>query len=367
MNSSPSYKREIQAVDFFSGLGMMSYGLIKEGIDVSVGLEIEPIRGRLYELNLGASSELVDLSVVTSRSINALLRNKDLEPKVVVGCPPCQSFSFLHRTRGIPTEQDYRTELVRKYGHFAVGLKPEIIVFENVRGIMAGNNKAHFDKYLKLLESSGYRTLWNVLDAADYGVPQHRMRVVAISVKKDLNVVPTLPVPTHSKSGLGGTKKWKTVRDAIGNLKPLEAGESDPGDPLHFASLHKENTLKIIRAIPKDGGSRKSLPPDLVLPCHKRLGKGKGAESVYGRMKWDEPGPTITCAAIRPSSGRFIHPDQDRGITLREMARLQTIPDSFQFEGSKDSIASMIGDAVPVELAKAIARHVKFILREAGY
>jgi len=358
---------EIQAIDFFSGVGIMSYGLIEEGFRVSMGLEVDPMRTKLYELNLHVRSKPIDLATATKESIKSLVKSGNCGPVVVVGCPPCQSFSYLHQTRGIPTEFDVRTSLIRTYGELAIGMGPEIIVFENVRGILAAGNKIYFDKYLELLGSSGFSTSWGVLDAADFGVPQHRKRVVAISIKNYLKVEPTLPPPTHSKDGSNGTKKWSTVRDAIGNLKPLESGEADPSDPLHFASLHTENTLRIIRSIPKNGGSRTSLPSDLVLPCHRRLGNGKGAESVYGRMRWDEPGPTITGAAIRPSSGRFVHPDQDRGITLREMARLQTIPDDYKFQGSKDAIASMIGDAVPLTLAKAIARHVKFLLKEAGY
>ena len=367
MTTSLGYNGEVQAFDFFSGLGIMSYGLIKEGLSVSMGMEIDPERTRLYRSNLEVSAREIDLSIATKRSIRSIIDSEKLKPELVVGCPPCQSFSSLHRTRGIPTEQDSRTALVSKYGKLAAGVNPRIIIFENVRGVLSGNNKTYFDKYLKYLGRKGYQTVWDVLDSADYGVPQHRMRVVAISVRNDLKVKPTLPVPTHSRDGSEGTKRWVWVKDVIGNLRSLESGESDPTDPLHAAPFHTESTLKIIRAIPKDGGSRKSLPDNLVLPCHKRLGNGKGAESVYGRMKWDEPGPTITGGAIRPSSGRFIHPDQDRGITLREMARLQTIPDVFTFEGSKEAIAEMIGDAVPLELAKAIARQVKFLLKEAGY
>ncbi|MEM0134415.1 MAG: DNA cytosine methyltransferase [Thermoplasmatales archaeon] len=367
MSSSLGCVEEIHGLDFFSGLGVMSLGLIEEGLGVSLGLEIDAKRIKLYESNLGINAKQVDLSIETSKSMSSIIESENLKPKVIVGCPPCQSFSYLHRTRGIPTEQDVRTELVTKYGQLAASLRPKIIVFENVSGVLSPNNKVYFEKYLKFLKLSQYLTSWGVLDAADYGVPQHRKRIVAISIRNDLKVDPTLPNPTHSRDGSGKTKKWITVREAIGDLKPLESGDTDPNDPLHFASAHTENTLKIIRAIPKDGGSRKSLPKELVLPCHRRLEKRKGAESVYGRMKWDEPSPTITGAAIRPSSGRFVHPDQDRGITLREMARLQTIPDSFKFEGSKDSIAQMIGDAVPLELAKAIARHVRFLLKEAGY
>lgn len=367
MTISLGHNEGIHALDFFSGLGIMSYGLIEEGLGVSMGMEIDPVRTRLYKSNLGVDVREIDLSIATKKLICSLVESERLIPDLVVGCPPCQSFSSLHRTRGIPTELDSRTALVRRYGKLAAGVDPKIIVFENVRGVLAGANKTYFDKYLNYLKRKGYLTAWDILDAADYGVPQHRVRVVAISIKKDLNVEPTLPIPTHSREGLEGTKRWAWVKDAIGNLKPLESGEVDPNDPLHISPEHTENTLKIIRAIPKDGGSRKSLPSDLVLPCHKRLEKGKGAESVYGRMKWDEPGPTITGAAIRPSSGRFVHPDQDRGITLREMARLQTIPDKFKMEGSKDSIAEMIGDAVPLELAKAVARHAKFLLKEAGY
>lgn len=367
MTTSLGYGREIQTLDFFSGLGIMSYGLINEGLGVSMGMEIDPERVRLYKSNLEVRAREVDLSIATRGSIRSIIDSEKIRPELVVGCPPCQSFSSLHRTRGIPMEQDPRTALVSKYGKLAAGVNPKIIVFENVRGVLSGTNKTHFEKYLKYLSRKGYLTVWDVLDAADYGVPQHRMRVVAISIRRDLKVKPTLPVPTHSKDGSESTKKWASVRDVVGDLKPLESGESDLTDPLHYATAHTESSLRIIKAIPKDGGSRRSLPDNLVLPCHKKLGNGKGAESVYGRMKWDEPGPTITGAAIRPSSGRFIHPDQDRGITLREMARLQTIPDDFKFEGSKEAIARMIGDAVPLELARAIARHVKLLLKESGY
>ena len=354
-------------VDFFSGSGIMSYGFKNLGFSVTKGFEINDDRCKTFGKNLSVRSEPFDLLDANLDAVNVVLGKFTKELDVVTGCPPCQSFSSLHRTRGSSTLSDDRTRLVKKYAELAVGLRPKVVVFENVSGMLTADNNAFFQDYLRIIDSAGYDASWKLIDAADYGVPQHRKRIVAISILRELMVKSSLPEPTHSRNGLGGTKKWKTVRDAIGNLRPLESGEADPGDPLHHATFHEKNTLKIMRAIPKNGGSRRSLPDELVLPCHRRLAKNKGAESVYGRMKWDEPSPTITGAAIRPSSGRFIHPDQDRGITLREMARLQTIPDDFQFQGSKDAIASMIGDAVPFELARAIARHVKFLLKEAGY
>ena len=343
----------------------MSYGFKKTGFLVNNGFEVDIQRCKVYNTNLSVNSAPVDLLRVSPDSIGLNFEEDSDRPKVVTGCPPCQSFSSLHRTRGILTDADSRTILVEKYGALAKSLAPNIIVFENVSGILAPQNRVYFERYLSFLDSD-YKTSCGLIDAADYGVPQHRKRVLAISVRKGLRIDPSLPVKTHSKNGLDGTRKWKTVKWAIGDLKPLESGETDSNDHLHSASLHSENTLRIIKAIPKNGGSRKSLPPELVLPCHRRLAAHKGAESVYGRMKWNEPSPTITGASIRPSSGRFIHPEQDRGITLREMARLQTIPDSYKFEGSKDGIASMIGDAVPFELAKVIAKHVKSLLRDAG-
>jgi DNA (cytosine-5)-methyltransferase 1 len=352
--------------DFFSGSGIMSYGFKKNGFTIANGYELNPERCITFNRNLSTNVEPVDLFKIDPGKVRCTIKEYFKELAVVTGCPPCQSFSSLHRTRGIPTDADSRTRLVEKYGQLAVSLRPKIIVFENVGGILSTKNRPYFDSYLKILYEAGYETDWKLIDAADYGVPQHRKRVVAISILRELRVPPSFPSKTHSKEGGNGTKKWKTVKSAIKQLRPLEPGETDPNDKLHSAALHSENTLRIIRAIPKDGGSRKSLPEELVLPCHRRLAKNKGAESVYGRMKWEEPSPTITRAAIRPSSGRFIHPEQDRGITLREMACLQTIPDSYKFEGSKEAIASMIGDAVPFELAKTIAIHVKFLLKEAG-
>lgn len=359
------YSSKLNVTDFFSGSGIMSYGFKKTGFLLNNGFELDLQRCKVYDTNLSVKSEPVDLLTVSPDSISLNFEKYSYRPRVVTGCPPCQSFSSLHRTRGVLTDVDSRTVLVEKYGELAKSLTPNVIVFENVSGILVPQNRAYFERYLRILESD-YKTSWSLIDAADYGIPQHRKRVLALSVRKDLKIDPSLPVKTHSKNGLGETRKWSTVKWAIGDLKPLESGEADSNDCLHRASSHSENTLKIIKAIPKNGGSRKSLPPELVLPCHRRLAAHKGAESVYGRMKWDEPSPTITGASIRPSSGRFIHPEQDRGITLREMARLQTIPDTYKFVGSKDAIASMIGDAVPFILAKAIANHVKGLLREAG-
>jgi len=353
-------------VDFFSGSGIMSYGFKKTGFKITSGFELERDRCDVFSKNLSLNIKPTDLLLLGTDELKSTLGSMSKNVEVVTGCPPCQSFSSLHRTRGAPAERDSRTQLVEKYGRLAIELKPKIVVFENVSGILTQKNRPYFDSYLSMLHNADYETVWELIDAADFGVPQHRRRIVAISVLEETGILPSLPSKTHSKDGSNGTKKWKTVKEAIGKLRPLESGETDPNDKLHSAALHSENSLRIIKAIPKDGGSRRALPDELVLPCHRRLAKNKGAESVYGRMTWNEPSPTITRGSIRPSSGRFIHPEQDRGITLREMTRLQTIPDSYKFEGSKDAIASMIGDAVPFELAKVIAKHVNCLLKETG-
>jgi DNA (cytosine-5)-methyltransferase 1 len=211
-----------------------------------------------------------------------------------------------------------------------------------------------FDQFATHMRRLGYFCDYQVLDAADFGVPQHRHRLILIGSSK---TVPVLPQTTHSDPRSDKKKTpWKTVREAIGDLPPLEAGQRDARIPLHEAAVHSKSVLEIIRNIPPDGGGRRDLSRWLWLPCHKKLAskKKRGAESIYGRMRWDAPSPTITTRSHAPSCGRFVHPTQDRGITLREAARLQSIPDDFKITGSKEKIGQWIGNAFPLNLAEAL-------------
>jgi DNA (cytosine-5)-methyltransferase 1 len=220
-----------------------------------------------------------------------------------------------------------------------------------------GANRAFLNDFLAHTKRLGYQLDFGVLDAADYGTPQHRFRFILIGSREGHA---RLPKKTHSSPKVSdGKPRWKTVRDAIGDLPTLEAGQKDADISLHEAAAHSKEVLQIMRSIPRDGGGRRSLPRKLWLPCHRRLAKKKqrGAESIYGRMRWDEPSPTITTRSHIPSCGRFVHPSQNRGITLREAARLQSIPDEFKIQArSKDLAGMWIGNAMPLALAEVLGR-----------
>jgi DNA (cytosine-5)-methyltransferase 1 len=228
--------------------------------------------------------------------------------------------------------------LVEVFAKLVKSFLPDYMLFENVPWVRSSR---HYRQLVGLLKKCGYKLKSRVLDAADYGVPQRRKRLILIASRRG---EPRLP---------RRARRRVTVREAIGDLPPLKPGEAHPLIPNHRAMKHGEEVLTRIRAIPKDGGSRSALPAGLQLRCHKRL--VRGYNDVYGRMKWDDVAPTLTSGCTNPSKGRFIHPEQDRAMTPREAARLQTFPDWFVFFGGFTSISRQIGNAMPVELARAIA------------
>lgn len=300
-----------------------------------------------------------DLSEVRGREI---LDHYGLERgsiSCVIGCPPCQGFSSLRRTR-YPNEEDDRKGLIGVFIERIREINPKAVVFENVPGIVRSKGRPYFDKYLSELHKMEYISNWGVFNAADLGVPQVRKRVVAISVK-GLKEKPILPYQTHARPGSGNDdmKPWRTVRDAISDLPPLEPGDACPDVLNHVARNHSPRILELISLIPKDGGSRKSLPEEYWLECHKNLEKRRGAENTYGRMWWDKPAGTMTCRCTTPSSGRFLHPEQDRAITPREAARFQTFPDDYKFHELLTHAERQIGNAVPVKFMESFVSIVK--------
>ena len=334
-------------------------GFKEAGFEPAVALEIDPMRCNLYRENIGIEPIRADVMDVSGKD---LLRAGSLKKGgrfCVVGCPPCQSFSSLADTRRSNNGMfGVRGGYVSKFTNLVVEMMPLAAVFENVQGMVGGSGKRFFDEHVRVLREAGYETRHCVVNAADFGVPQNRKRVIAVSVRKDAvkkDTMDGIKAFLHSSAG-----KRLTVRDAIGDLKPLESGESDPEDPHHRASAHGPRVLEMIAHVPKDGGSRTDMPRRLWLDCHKRL--SGGAETSYGRMKWDEPSPTITCQCTTPACGRFTHPVRNRGITVREAARLQTIPDHANLSEYSSKNAEIVGDAVPVLLARKIAEMLRGVV-----
>ena len=340
------------AVDLFAGCGGASLGFKSAGFEVLFGVEMDPTSARTYAEN---HSE-VPLFVADIRSLDPdnVLGSLGLCPEevtVVLGCPPCQGFSA-HRT-GRMTTADPRNELVTVFGRWVVQLQPLFFVFENVPGVER-QDPSVWEQTLSCLREAGYTIAKDIVEAADFGVPQRRQRLVALGTRIP-GVYPRLPSVTHSGQNMRPLRAWVTVRQAIGDLPPLESGESWPGDFMHRAPQHSGQSLRRFAAIPPDGGSRDSLPAKLQLRCHK---EHDGHRDVYGRLRWDAPASTITAGCTQPSKGRFVHPEQHRGLTLREAARLQGFPDSYRFKGTKQQVAAQIGNAVPPQLAYALGTAV---------
>ncbi|MGI0060824.1 MAG: DNA cytosine methyltransferase [Nitrosotalea sp.] len=351
-------KTEYRIIDIFSGMGLASLGFKKAGFQIAAALEIDPLRCRIYEKNIGLKPIQSDVMKINGKQLLSKANLRKGSKFCMIGCPPCQSFSKLSDTRGIDALEDPRSKYVNKFAKIVKETKPTAVIFENVPWMIEGPGRIFFERYVKSLKKSGYETFSGTVNAANFGVPQNRLRVVAISIKKKLV---TKKVKEEISKFYGTERKNpKTVRDAIGNLKPLRTGQGDKNDFLHLARTHTPKVLEMIKHIPKDGGSRRQLPRRLWLDCHKKI--KHGADSVYGRMSWDKPSTTITGRCTTPACGRFLHPTQNRGITVREAARLQTIPKYFEMEGSRQDLEEMIGDAVPVLLAQKVAQKLLKIL-----
>jgi DNA (cytosine-5)-methyltransferase 1 len=243
---------------------------------------------------------------------------------------------------------DPRNGLVAYFASIALALEADVVVMENVPELLTGPHSAEYEAFSKQMLEAGYSVDARILSANDYGTPQRRRRAIVICQRTGAS--------TDFSALLPATDLVRTVRDAIGDLPILGSGESLATDPLHSAVTHKQSTLDVIRAVTHDGGMR----PKGVGPAS--LDRVAGFSDVYGRLRWDSPSVTITKYARNPASGRYVHPDQDRGLTAREASRLQGFPDSFTFSGRRDDIYRQIGEAVPPPLGIAVAEAVSQLL-----
>ena len=330
-----------KAIDLFSGCGGLTAGLKQAGFRVVAAVEIEPKAADTYRKN--HPTVLLKESNVKRVAVRTLMKELSLKKgqlDLLAGCPPCQGFSVLRTQNGARSAEDSRNQLIEQMLRFARVLRPRAIMMENVPKL---REQELFKTFCAKLTKIGYQIRWEVKDAARYGVPQRRKRLILVAgYGFDIPLAPETVTP-------------KTVREAIGNLD--EAGKS--GDDLHdLPEKRSEKVLGLIRDIPKDGGSRGDLPKDRQLQCHHRQ---DGFHDIYGRMAWDKVAPTITSGCHNPSKGRFLHPEQDRAITLREAALLQSFPSRYRFATSdgKEAIALMIGNALPPEFIKRHALKVR--------
>lgn len=340
-------------IDIFSGGGALSYGFRQEGFQIACGYDIDESCRFAYESN--NSAPFAQRDVATLRSSELKFEFQTDLPRVLIGCAPCQPFSSYSRKR-----DDSKWQLLSDFARLVDGVKPDIVTMENVPRLRVFKQGRVFKGFLNALKASGYHVRYDVFYCPKFGVPQKRSRLVLVASRLG---IPLLPVPDHGQSS------HTDVRDAIGDLPRLEAGESDAQDPLHRCSRMSELNLERIRAsLP--GGSWRDWDERLVAQCH-RVSSGKNFYNVYGRMRWDEPSPTITAQFYAFGHGRYGHPEQDRALSLREGALLQSFPIDYTFikPGSDvimRRIANQIGNAVPVALARAIARAIKKHLEDSA-
>ena len=334
---------KIKAVDLFCGAGGLTLGLEKAGISVTMGIDIDPACKYPFEANNKA--KFLKKSVEDIKNPELAKAYGDAEITLLAGCAPCQPFSTY--SQGKADEQDERWNLLLQFGRMVRQSRPHLVTMENVP--MLAHQKV-FGTFVKSLKSCGYFVSHQIVNCADYGVPQQRNRLVLLASR--LGPVSLIPPTTP-------TEKHKTVRSVISKLPNLSAGQEDAKDPLHQASDLSPLNLNRIRAS-KPGGTWRDWPDELVADCHKKE-SGKTYPSVYGRMRWDEPAPTITTQFFGFGNGRFGHPEQDRAISLREGAIIQSFPKSYKFSAKgapihRKTIGRLIGNAVPVKLGEAIGK-----------
>jgi len=340
-------------IDLFCGAGGLSHGFKLEGFDVVAGIDFDAKCRYPFEKNNEAPFLLEDVAEIDAADLAS--RFAPGLPRVLVGCAPCQPFSKYSQGR-----EDGRWQLLEHFSRLICEVKPDVVSMENVPRLQKFMDSSVFNTFVRALRNNDYFVDWKIAYCPDYGIPQSRSRLVLLASRFG---PPGVPEATHDP------ERYRTVRDVIGGLPAIAAGGVDADDPLHRCSgLSESNTKRMLASRP--GGSWRDWDGDLVTPCHRRE-TGHGYSSVYGRMKWDEPAPTITTQFFGFGNGRFGHPEQDRAISLREGALIQTFPPNYAFvpEGQKVEIKTLgrlIGNAVPVGLGRAIARRIRAHLDEYG-
>lgn len=330
------------AADLFCGSGSVSQALRASGLKLAFAVDNDASARATYVLNHpDVEFYHQDIREVDLTKAMETLAGRPLS--VLAVCAPCQPFSSQNRKRSF---NDARAPLVLEAVRFAEALKPETIWVENVPGIVRSGAKQELRQGLASLGYDFGEPLR--LSATQLGVPQRRVRSIFVASKNNL----ILQRLEKLRSDFTGDLP-PSVREALEGLPAIGPGEKSADDELHRSRRHAPITIKRLRAIPKDGGSRSALPDHLQLACHRDLDPNSFPD-VYGRMSWDSPAPTLTTGCTDVTRGRFAHPLYDRAITLREAARLQTFPDGYQFSGSSTEIARLIGNAVPYEMARRI-------------
>ena len=350
---------KVEVVDLFCGVGGLTCGLKRSGLNVVAGFDIEKSCKFPYEYNNHTKFFCRNIRDVTADEINQRFSKDAI--KILVGCAPCQpfsqmSFKYQHNEK-TKRENDSRYDLLLEFGRIIKGVQPDIISMENVPKIRATKV---FEEFLAILKDNGYNVDYKVVYCPDYGIPQNRRRFVLLAAKEHKA---RLLDKIYTKD------KYLTVRDVIGNLPSVKSGEINANDVLHQTARLSDINLKRIRAS-RPGGTWKDWPEELRCKCHRKP-SGQTYTSVYGRMRWNDIAPTITTQFYCYGTGRYGHPEQDRALTLREGAMIQTFPENYMFvepntKFTLKEVARKIGNAVPVKLGEIIGLSIRNFLGETN-
>lgn len=331
----------IKAIDFFCGAGGLTRGMLDAGISVVAGIDNDYRVKKTYESNNKPSRFIV--ADIKDVNIDALRQEFGIgmkEPTLYAACTPCQPFSTLNTMHAV----DGRKSLILDFARIVGQAPPDYIIVENVPGLGNAFGKEFYDEFEKTLRKHGFQIDAEKLDAKEFGVPQTRKRFILVASRHGRPHLPKRTTP----------EKYRTVGDSIRRFPAIAHGEKSDSHKNHLARKLLPHHLRIVEAVPANGGSRKDVADtSLLLKCHQK--NPNAHKDVFGRMSWDLPAPTLTCRCTDVYCGRFTHPEQHRGISLREAAALQTFDDQYEFFG--DSIleqARQIGNAVPVGLAKLL-------------
>ena len=350
--------QEFSVVDLFCGIGGLTHGFRLEGFKVDAGIDLDSTCKFAYEKNNSAKFVCEDVSKLKPSHLRSLFSRK----KILVGCAPCQPYSIYTQKISLEekrVKQKSKWQLLDSFSKLIYQVNPDIVSMENVPQLMRFDNGRIFEDFVSSLERR-YTVTYSIVDARNYGVAQRRRRLVLFASK--YGKLKFLP-PTVQNGA------YTTVRQQIGHLPPVEAGIPHPDDLLHRSRKLSELSLRRIKATAA-GGFWRDWTDELLLECHKKA-NGKEFRSVYGRMQWDDVAPTITTCCTGLNNGRFGHPDQDRAITLREAALLQSFPESYKLINPNEKVVSanlarQIGNAVPVKLASAIAKSIALHIKNIG-
>ena len=348
----------VQVYDFFAGCGGASCGFRAAGLKIAFALDHDVDARASFEANFpDAHVEFADIRKVSVDAVRSRVEAERSNPVLFSGCAPCQPFT--NQNTALPKlNQDERVPLLANFAHMVERCRPDLVFVENVPGLQKLNADSQpFGGFLRRLDGAGYEVNYRPITLAKYGIPQSRRRLVLVASRHG-----TIDLPEETHGPGSSNERYATVRDWIAHLPPIRAGEEHQEVPNHRAANLSARNLERIEATPEGGGNR-DWPKHLRLQCHKGF---SGYSDVYGRMSWDAPASGLTTRCTSYSNGRFGHPEQDRALSIREAACLQTFPEDFIFEGSMASMARQIGNAVPVRLAKLIG--YKFIehLKDAG-